>query len=133
VIRVAQVMSRRIATVSPTDDCQRAVRLMTQHACEYLPVVQQGRVIGLVGRADVESPDRPRGRVETVMSREVLTVRPHTPLAEAARLVRDWRTPALPVVAGKHVAGIVTESMLIAYLADLLDGTAHARRLRRVV
>jgi CBS domain-containing protein len=67
------------------------------------------------------------------MTREVLTVLPQTPLAEAARLMRDWRTPALPVVAHERLVGIVTESMLIAYLANLADDAARPRRLRRSI
>lgn len=137
-IRVAHVMSRRIVTVSPSDSVEDAARLMRRHACEYLPVRHQGRVVGILGRGDIveTAPGTvaddvvSRPRIEAVMTREVLTVRPQTPLAEAARVMRDWRTPALPVVADERLVGIVTESMLIAYLADLVDDAARPRRPR---
>ncbi len=132
-IRVAHVMSRRIVTASPSDSVEAAARLMRRHACEYLPVRHRGRVVGILARGDVveTSPDVvSRRRIEAVMAREVLTVRPQTPLAEATRVMRDWRTPVLPVVAHERLVGIVTESMLIAYLADLVDDAARPRRSR---
>jgi CBS domain-containing protein len=135
-IRVAHVMSRRIVTVSPSDSVEDAARLMRRHACEYLPVRHRGRVVGILGRGDVveTSPDVvSRRRIEAVMAREVVTVRPQTPLAEAARLMRDWRTPALPVVAHERLVGILTDSMLNAYLADLVDDAARPRRPRRAI
>ena len=134
-IRVAQVMSRKIVTVSLSDAPEDAARLMRRHACESLPVRHRGRLVGIVGLADVESTPHghaPR-RLEAVMAREVLTVRPQTPLAEAARLMRDWRAPALPVIAHERLVGIITESMLIAYLANLVDAASRPRRPRRTL
>ena len=51
-LRVAQVMSRPIM-VEPGDDLSEAVELMTTTMVKSLPVVDQGRVVGMLSRSDV--------------------------------------------------------------------------------
>jgi CBS domain-containing protein len=51
-VSVAQLMSRPL-TVEPRDDLSEAVELMTSTAVKSLPVVEGGRVVGVVSRSDV--------------------------------------------------------------------------------
>jgi CBS domain-containing protein len=65
--------------------------------------------------------------VEDVMTLDVLTVEPDTPLDDAARLLRRERIGALPVVSAGRVVGIVTRSDLLEALAQLLADQAADR------
>jgi len=50
---VEDVMSTLSMTVSPEDDLSDAVELMTGTAVKSLPVVERGRVVGVVSRSDI--------------------------------------------------------------------------------
>ncbi len=50
---VEDVMSTLSMTVSPDSDLSEAVELMTGTAVKSLPVVERGRVVGVVSRSDV--------------------------------------------------------------------------------
>ena len=52
-LRVGDVMTRRVLTVSPDDDILAAGALMAERRIRHLPVVQDGMVMGIVGLRDV--------------------------------------------------------------------------------
>ena len=52
-LRIGDVMTRRVLTVSPDDDILAAGALMAERRIRHLPVVQDGMVMGIVGLRDV--------------------------------------------------------------------------------
>ena len=52
-LRVGDVMTRAVLTVSPDDDVLGAAMLMADRRVRHLPVVQDGHVLGIVGIRDV--------------------------------------------------------------------------------
>jgi CBS domain-containing protein len=52
-VRVGDVMTRAVVTVSPDDDVVGAAMLMADRRIRHLPVVQDGHVLGIVGIRDV--------------------------------------------------------------------------------
>ena len=50
---VAQIMSSPVVTVLPTDTAQTCMQLMTSRKIRHLPVVEDGRVLGLVSIGDL--------------------------------------------------------------------------------
>lgn len=52
-LTIDQFMTRDIATCSPNDDLQRVMRLMDQRRIRHVPVVQDGRPVGMVSIRDV--------------------------------------------------------------------------------
>jgi acetoin utilization protein AcuB len=59
----------------------------------------------------VPRPDRIP--IETVMTREVVVLRPEDTVEDAARLMRSRRIAAIPIVDGEHVVGVVTRGDVI--------------------
>ena len=55
---VRDIMSRGCATVSPQDDCREATRLMSSQQVRRLPVVEDGRLVGIVSLADLAKSRR---------------------------------------------------------------------------
>jgi CBS domain-containing membrane protein len=55
--------------------------------------------------------------VKEVMSTDVLTTTPDTPLVEAARVLMERKIGCLPVVEDGHLVGIVTEADFVAIVA----------------
>ena len=50
---VAQIMSSPVVTVLPTDTAQTCMQLMTARKIRHLPVLEDGRVLGLVSIGDL--------------------------------------------------------------------------------
>lgn len=61
-------------------------------------------------------------QVLDVMTTEVITVEPSTPLKEAARLMLDRRVSGLPVVENEALVGIITEADFLNRTAEKLMG-----------
>lgn len=134
-MRVSERMRREVVTVEPHVPLQEASDLMTRHGIRHLPVVKDGRLVGIVTDRDLRRawPSNATSLeirevyhrlatapVQEAMTSGVLTVSPRTPLAEAARLMRDRRIGALPVLDGSELVGILTESDLVETLLALL-------------
>ena len=52
-LKVGEVMTRAVLTVSPEDDAAAAAGLMAERRIRHLPIVQDGHVLGILGIRDV--------------------------------------------------------------------------------
>ena len=113
-----------VVTVEPADSVHDAARLMAENGVEHVIVVDpvSNRPVGILSTLDVarvlagEPTQPPRGayHVAQVMTRNVLTVRPETPLRDVARLLTDHGISGVPVVVQGSVLGIVSEADIVA-------------------
>lgn len=134
---VRDVMTHDVIVVSPTTPLKDVVTLLISRRVSGLPVVETGRVVGVISEADLltkqyataaEAPPGPmafasrRHRTEErrdartageAMTAPALTVGPETSLSEAARLMIERRVNRLPVVDGERLVGIVTRADII--------------------
>ena len=53
--KVSGVMSRNLHEVGPGDSIEEAAGIMTRHRINRLPVVEEGRLVGIVTRGDIIS------------------------------------------------------------------------------
>lgn len=133
---VEQVMTREPAVVTRNDSIRTAIQRMRDRGCRRLPVVEDGKVVGIVSDRDLRratnSPLVLRERwydefmldhvqVRACMTADPVTVSPATPIVEAAKLMRDKKFGGLPVVADGRLVGIVTETDLLNYLIRTLE------------
>jgi len=132
---VRDVMTPQVITVTPDSSWKDAVRLVEQARVHALPVVEDGRVVGIVAQSDLllkeemltgpltmramprqRRRDKIRARAMTVrqmMSKPVITIEPDAQLGTAARLLHRRRIGRLPVLDGGELVGIVTRSDLL--------------------
>jgi CBS domain-containing protein len=50
---VGDVYSRDVISVEPNNDLEEALQLMARHQVRRLPVVENGRLVGVVAQADI--------------------------------------------------------------------------------
>ena len=55
---VRDIMTRECATVSPGDDCREATRLMAAQQVRRLPVVENGKIVGMISLSDLARSHR---------------------------------------------------------------------------
>ena len=130
---VAETMTTDVLSVDPQNSVATAIRLMRTGQLRRLPVVQDGRLVGIVTSGDVRritgmsSVVRdPSGDnflwqhipVANVMTLDVVTTSPSTLIAEAARLMIERKISGLPVVENGRLVGILTTSDLLEALID---------------
>lgn len=119
-------MTREVLTVSPTTGVLEAGNIMRENGVRRLPVVENGRVVGMITHGDVREA-RPstsstlsawemnymlaRLTVDEIMSTDPFTITPDATIGEAAQLMYTHKVSGLPVVdAQENLVGILTES-----------------------
>lgn len=124
---VQDVMQHPVVTVTSTTSIADAYRTMHDRRIRHLPVVDDGKLTGVVTDRDLRyatsrlhpSPVEAEAAVSTIMSDSVITAGPLDPVEEAARLLRARRIGCLPVVDGDALVGIVTVTNLLDAIIDL--------------
>jgi CBS domain-containing protein len=120
-MHVRQLMTSRVTTLAPDDDLALALQMMLWSSVRHLPVVEDGRLVGLVTEHDILLPRHVarfdmhlRQRVREIMHQPVKTVHPDEDVHAAAALMTAAHVHCLPVVIGDELVGILTSSDLLA-------------------
>jgi acetoin utilization protein AcuB len=139
-------MSSPAVTVRANTPFQDALKLMRDHQCRRLPVVnKQGKLVGIVSERDLlhAAPSSATSlsiwevqylltkiQIKEIMTKDVVTTAPDTPLEDAARLMVTRKIGGLPVV-DKHdgVVGIITETDIFETFVEMFAGGQAELRL----
>jgi|SRR2546430_3160864 len=65
-VKVDEVASRQLVTVEPEQDLDEALALMARHQVRRLPVVEAGRLVGMLAQADVALEAKEKKVGETI-------------------------------------------------------------------
>ena len=130
---VRDLMSRPVRTLERNDMLSIADTVMRNERIRHLPVLDDaGRLVGIVSQRDLflnalvralghgtVARDRALGSiaVKDVMTGDVVTATPGTPITAAAQMMVDRKIGCLPVVEGDAVVGILSESDIVAAVA----------------
>ena len=142
---VRERMTANPIVVHPETSFEEALQLLREKKIRRLPVVdKQGALVGIVVEKDLlyASPSPATSlsvfevhyllsklAVKDVMTKRVITVAEDCPLEEAARIMIDHKIGSLPVVRGKQVVGIITETDVFKIMAEALGGRAKGIRI----
>lgn len=133
-LRVDSVMTTELVTVGPDDTLGEVREVFDTHRFHHLLVVEHFKVVGVISDRDLLKHLSPfvgklseraqdaftlQRKVHQVMSRNVVTIRADTDIAQATRLMLDHGVSCLPVLDERqHPIGVVT-------WRDLLKAVAH--------
>jgi len=141
-MKVSDVMTRDVVTVEEDTPLKDVAELLLEHDISGVPVVYEGRVVGVVSETDILYKERgpegePRGTISWLldapdasfrrklaartageaMSSPPVTIRPTRPLAQAAAMMLEHRVNRLPVVQGDRLVGLVTRTNMVRAFA----------------
>ncbi|MCL7394410.1 MAG: CBS domain-containing protein [Thaumarchaeota archaeon] len=143
-IRVGDVMSRELVSIGPRDTVGQAIALMREHGISRLPVVDGGKLVGVVTIHDIIiKVIQPRQRVtrgeyageklrtlshqvKDIMTTDVIVARPDEPLSTAMRRMLEADVSCLIVVHDGRPVGILTRTDILAPIAALAEGERRA-------
>jgi len=153
-MNAADVMTRNVMTIQANASLADAIRLLLGQRISGLPVLNAAEeLVGMLTEGDLlrraelgtdrrrprwldflRAPARAAGdyvhshsrRVEDVMTREVVSLPEDAALDELVGLMESRHIRRVPIVRGKHLAGIVSRADLLRALAGTLAETAPA-------
>ena len=148
-MNASDVMTREILSVGPDTTVAEAIRTMLDNRISGLPVIDEaGRLVGILTEGDLmrrgetgTERQRPRwleilmgpgrlageyvrtyGRkVDGIMTRDVVSVTPDTPLKEVVELMERRRIKRMPVLDGDVLVGILSRADLLRALLGALE------------
>jgi tRNA nucleotidyltransferase (CCA-adding enzyme) len=132
-------MSTPVRTIGPKATMEEAAELMSRWGHGGLPVVENGELIGVVGRKNVDKASRhglDHAPVTGFMGGEPVTVGPDADLGELERILATRGVGRVPVLDGGKLVGIVTRKDVLraehgdAYL-DRQVARAHPQATER--
>jgi acetoin utilization protein AcuB len=125
---VGKRMTRNPKTVTPEDTLSAAAAMMREHRFNHLPVVEGGRMVGILTDTDLrnaslETGDGAGGNrpVREVMRTQVWSLTPEDSLEDALLVISQQKFGALPVLDGDRLVGILTKMDLLRAFVDILD------------
>jgi tRNA nucleotidyltransferase (CCA-adding enzyme) len=118
-LRVRQLLSAPVFTLAPGMLFREAEQALGDRGVGGAPVTEEGRVLGLITRRDLDAARRAHAMERTLgsrMSREVVVCTADATLEDAVALLEEHAIGRLPVLDGDTLVGIVTRSDLLAAL-----------------
>lgn len=130
-------------TATPDMSLPDALQVMKQHNIRRLPVMERGKLVGIVTRGDLRGAQPSEatslsifelhylvGRItlDQIMTRDLITVSASTTIREAAQLMLQHKVAGLPVLDEAHdqLIGIITESDIFRMVVGMWEREAEA-------
>lgn len=112
------IMTTEVVTVSPDTPVEELAKLLSEHKISGVPVVDaEGNVVGIATEADIIAKGK-EGKVEDIMTREVVSVTEDTPVEEIARILSDKGIKRVPVLREGKLVGIVSRADIVRAFAQ---------------
>jgi CBS domain-containing protein len=133
-VKVKEMMTKEVFTLESHHALTLADEIMSFERIRHLPVLEEGRVVGVVSQRDLfrsalaaalgyrQRAYRMLRRTITVaevMCAPAITVSPDAMVKEAARVMLEQKIGCLPVVEGHTLVGIITETDILRYAVSL--------------
>ena len=134
-MKVKELMSKEVTTVSPNDKLDRVFFLYNFENFRHLPMVEKNKLVGILSDRDlkkvlgpkktvIENPDGTTvqlstRKVKNIMRRGVITIEPEQRAADAAAIMAKKKIGALPVVHKNKLVGIITATDILKAFVKL--------------
>jgi len=141
---VKNKMTTNPFTITPDSTIPDAHEIMAKNNVKRLPVIKNGKLVGVVSREDIAqaSPSKAtsfsvgeltyllaRTKISQIMTKNLVTIPPDALLEEAAIMMRSNEVGFLPVVEDGRLVGIITESNIFDAFIELLGFRDEGTRL----
>jgi acetoin utilization protein AcuB len=117
---VSDWMTRKVISVGVDDSIEDLYNIMLKNRINHLPVVEEGRLIGIITISDIRQAlvslqfDRTKSKVRDFMVKDVTTVTEYETLEDALMIIYQKKVGSLPVVQNNNeLVGIITRHDII--------------------
>jgi acetoin utilization protein AcuB len=118
-------MTKNPKTISPDEFLSAGLLKMQEGGFRRLPVLQDGKLIGIITDRDLREHGQllERTKTRSVMTKDLLTVTPRATLEQAAKLMLSHKISGLPVTDAGRLVGIITTSDILQAFLDMLGAS----------
>lgn len=136
-IKVQDIMTEDVFTLTVNDSLTDARKLMMEHAIRHIPVVNDtNELVGLISQRDVlaaeesslsaiDSDDRLSREMQIKISdffhQNITTISPSAPVIKAALYMQKHKIGSLPVTVEGKLVGLITDSDFVNVAINLLE------------
>lgn len=122
---VGNRMTQEPITAEPDELLIRASHKMQSGGFRRLPVVSDGKLVGIVTERDLREHQGhlEHTKINGVMTENPVTVTPATTLEEAAQIMLERKFDGLPVIADGRLVGIITASDVLTAFLDVMGAS----------
>jgi acetoin utilization protein AcuB len=143
-MRIRDIMTKNVITVDPNSLVLDAQKIMKENNIRRLPVVDKGKVVGIVTKHDLlEASPSPatslsvhelnyllsKMKVKEIMKKNPITLGPDTPFEEAIKIGQEKKVGSFPVVDNGKLVGITTESDIVRFMTRALGIREEGSRI----
>src|SRR4030065_1567864 len=143
-MRIRDMMTKNPMTVDSETLVMDAQKIMKKNNVRRLPVVDKGKLLGIVTKHDIlEASPSPatsstvhelnyllsKMKVKEIMKKNPVTLTPDTPFEEALKIGQEKKIGSFPVVENGKMVGIATESDIIRFLTRALGVREEGARI----
>ncbi len=143
-MRVRDLMTKNPITVDPETLVLDAQKIMREKNIRRLPVVDRGKLVGIVTKHDLlEASPSPatslsvyelnyllsKMKVKEIMKRNPITLSPDTPFEEALKIGQEKKVGSFPVIENGKLVGIATESDIVRFMTRALGIREEGARI----
>lgn len=127
---VSEIMSCPVEVIPPDLSALDASVVMDTKHIKRLPVVDDGRLVGVVTQTDLVQVLTSYGmwkNVGDIMSKDVALIQRKAPVAEAAQIMASQKISCIVILDGDDVVGVFTERDLLKRVVALQRDPAHTK------
>lgn len=131
-LHASSVTEKQVKTVSQDDEVKTILKSVGEPGPTMLPVVEQGKVIGVVTKADLLPLVKSKNQLHSIMQRRVHTVAPDDRVIHARRVMITENIARLPVLDEKKLVGMISDIEIAYALASLKKSFSIGRQKHRL-
>jgi acetoin utilization protein AcuB len=132
---VGRFMTQSPHSIGRDQVLEKAHALMREHNIRHLPVLEAGKLAGILSQRDLYFVESLGGvdpnvvKVEEAMSPDTYSVRPETPVEEVVAEMADHKYGCAVVIDGTRVVGVFTTTDALRALSELMGRGSSSRLL----
>ena len=128
---VREIMMGSPVTLKPEDTLDLANDIISLGRIRHIPVVKDGKLVGLLSERDLmgaaateifglkqkrKSALLKTVLIKDVMKKRVISVKPDTPIKDAAHMMADKKIGCVPVIENGALVGLLTTTDILRYV-----------------
>jgi len=132
-VTVRDFMAKSPQVLGRNETLDLAEDIMTMGRIRHLPILDDGELVGIISQRDMFRSaavtalgfvgDTQKAliktiRIKEIMTEKVFTISPDATVKDAAHIMLDKKIGCLPVLEGKKLIGIITESDILRYVVE---------------
>ena len=135
---ISEIMTEEVQVVERDQELQDVVEILTEYSVQHVPIVEGGRLVGLVSAGDImeysmntlskqfgQPPDTStieHAKIEKIMQTGIVTLSPRSTVLAAAEILSRGDIHSVPIIDDQeNLIGIVTSTDLINFLRNQMQ------------